>query len=97
MDDLERIVLSLQSKIEKLIHLHKKHEEENTQLLFEKNQYLNSIELQNKRINDLELINQELQNSARLSVGNSIAKAENKNKINELVQEIDECIALLNK
>lgn len=97
MNDLERVVLSLQSKIEKLIHLHKKQEEEYTALLFERNQQLNSIELQNNRIQELEEINKELQNSARLSVGNSAEKQENKNKINELVKEIDECIALLTK
>ena len=97
MNDLERVVASLQSKIEKLIHLHKKHEEDNTQLLFEKTQHLISLELKNKRIKELEQLNQELQNSARLSVGDSEAKTRNKNKINELVKEIDECIALLNK
>ena len=97
MNDLERVVASLQSKIEKLIHLHKKQEEDNNQLLVEKSQHLNSLELQNERIQELEQLNKELQNSARLSVGNSANKTENKNKINELVKEIDECIALLNK
>lgn len=97
MNELERVVASLQSKIEKLIHLHKKHEEENTQLLFEKSNYLHSLDTQTKRIKELENLNQELQNSARLSVGDSSAKTENKNKINNLVKEIDECIALINK
>ena len=97
MNELERVVASLQSKIEKLIHLHKKQEEDNNQLLIEKSQHLKSLELRNEQIKELELLNTELQNSARLSVGNSSNKAENKYKIDELVKEIDECIALLNK
>jgi predicted nuclease with TOPRIM domain len=97
MNDLQSVVASLQSKIEKLIHLHQKQKDENNQLLSEKNNYLSSLELQNKRIKELEENNSELQNSARLSVGDSAKSKENNNKINEIVKEIDECIALLNK
>ena len=97
MNDLERVVASLQSKIEKLIHLHKKQEEDYSRLQLENTKQINSLELQNERISELEQLNKELQNSARLSVGNSSNKMENKNKINELVKEIDECIALLTK
>ena len=61
MNELERVVASLQSKIEKLIHLHKKYEEENTLLLFEKNQLLTNSELQNKHIKELEIKQQQEQ------------------------------------
>jgi hypothetical protein len=97
MNDLQRVVASLQSKIEKLIHLHKKYEEENTQLLFEKGQLLSGIELKNKHIKELEEQIKIVQSSARLSVEQSSGQEENKLKINELVKEIEECIAMLNK
>ncbi len=97
MNELERVVASLQSKIEKLIHLHKKYEEENTLLLFEKNQLLTNSELQNKHIKELEQLTNELQSAAGLSTALSAGNAENKNRINELVKEIDECIALITK
>ncbi len=97
MNELERVVASLQSKIEKLIHLHKKYEEENTLLLFEKNQLLTNSELQNKHIKELEQLTNELQSAAGLSTALSASNAENKNRIHELVKEIDECIALITK
>lgn len=97
MNELERVVASLQSKIEKLIHLHKKYEEENTLLLFEKNQLLTNSELQNKHIKELEQLTNELQSAAGLSTALSASNTENKNRINELVKEIDECIALITK
>ncbi len=97
MNDLQSVVASLQAKIEKLIHLHQKQEAENSRLLSEKNNLISSLELQNKQIKELEYNNLELKNSARLSVGDSSEKEENKNRINEIVKEIDECIALLNK
>ena len=97
MNELERVVASLQSNIEKLIHLHKRYEEENTLLLFEKNQLLTNSELQNKHIKELEQLTNELQSAAGLSTALSASNAENKNRINELVKEIDECIALITK
>ncbi len=97
MNDLQIVVLSLQSKIEKLIHLHKKHEEENTRLLFEQNQQLISLELQKKRIIELEQQLQEIENTARLSAEGALERSEHKKKINELVKEIEECIGLVNK
>lgn len=97
MNDLQRVVASLQSKIEKLIHLHKKYEEENTQLLFEKGQLLSSIELKNKHIEEIEEQLKELQSSTRLSVERFSSQEENKQKINEIVKEIEECIAMLNE
>ena len=97
MTDLDLVITSLQSKIEKLILLHKTHEEENTKLLFEKNKDINTIEWQDRRIKELEKLNFEIQDSARLSVERSSDSSENKEKINKLVTEIDECLALLNK
>jgi cysteinyl-tRNA synthetase len=97
MNQLREVISSLQSKIEKLVHLQKKYEEENIQLLFENNQHLNKIELQTIRIKELEQNNNELKNAASLSAASSPKNEDSKNKINELVKEIDECIALLTK
>lgn len=97
MSDLELVVISLQSKIEKLIHLHKKHEEENTRLLFEKNQQQISLELQQKRIKDLEQQLQATENTARLSAAEKLNYSAQKEKIDKIVKEIEECIGLINK
>jgi len=97
MNQLKEVISSLQSKIEKLVHLHKKYEEENVRLLFENNQHINIIELQTIRIKELEKNNNELKNAVSLSAASSQKNEDNKNKINEMVKEIDECIEMLRK
>ena len=80
--DISLVVSSLQSKVEKLILQHRKATEEKKQ-----KQKENFSELEEK--------------NKVLKLANNISGAEGKNtevklKINELVREIDKCIALVN-
>jgi regulator of replication initiation timing len=95
MSDLTLNIADLKAKVEKLVTLHKAFKEENEKLTLEVSDFKKTIENQTIKIQQLENENKEL----------SIKKDEEKNdivtntkeKINELVQEIDDCIALLNK
>lgn len=98
MADLDMIVTSLQSKIEKLVHLHKKVEDENIKLVLENQDLLKLVEEQERQLKELDEKNRTLTIASALSDIKSIGNAtESKLKINELVREIDKCIALLNK
>ena len=86
----------LQQKVEKLVERYRASETTNLSL----NQQLSSLQLQleeNKnRISDLKEKNKILKLSASLQAKGEDTKA-TKQQINELVREVDKCIALLNK
>ncbi len=93
--DLGRLMLSLQSKIEKLVHLHRKSEDENKRLRDSEKELLNRILLLEKEVSEQRRINLALKTGKTLE--NEEGSKEIKTKINELVREIDKCIGLLNK
>lgn len=93
--DISLIVSSLQSKVEKLVLLHRKAEEEATQLK-EDNEFLRkSLQKQKGDFSELEERNKVLKLAKSLSSAGG-KNTEVKLKINELVREIDKCIALVN-
>lgn len=98
MPDLEMVVTSLQSKIEKLVHLHKKLEDDNIKLVIENQQLEQEVERQAGLVKIVEDENKSLLlASVNKRFKNTGSATENKERINELVKEIDKCIALLNK
>ncbi len=82
MKDLNLIAKGLYAKIEKLVHLQDRLEKENGNLLAEKQDMLNQIV--------------HLKLALTLNK-NTEHRTDIKLKINELVREIDKCIALLNR
>lgn len=96
MSNIALTVKHLQSKVEKLVHLHKKLETEHV-VLKEKHYEVNKkLSEQKNIINQLEEKNKILKLSKKLSETNEGA-SDARSKINELVREIDKCIALLNE
>ena len=96
MSDLSEISSSLRLKFEKLIHLQKKLEGENVKLITEKNILLENIQQLKTTINNLEEKNKIVKLAKSLSETNENS-LNTKLKINELVRDIDKCIALLNR
>lgn len=96
MSNYSSIITSLNSKIEKLILLHRNLEEEKMRLNAEKQDLLkiiqelkiknNYLEEQNKAIRMAKDIKEDGESSLDLKL-----------KINEMVREIDKCLALLNR
>ena len=98
MENITSNLETISGKIEKLIHLHNSLKEQNQSLLIEKQELLKKINFQDKEINQLN------ENFKVLKITKVLAgtapdeiNADAKSKINELVREIDKCIALLNK
>ena len=85
----------LRAKIEKLVHLHKVLADDNANLSNERQVLLKTIEEQKQVISKLEEQNR-LARIARQMPGEN-GNLDLKLKINELVREIDKCIALLNR
>lgn len=95
MSELALNMTDLKAKIEKLVTLHKEFKQENENLKAEILNQKKLIDTQNQRIEQLEKENKTLQNKTNEEKNNIVVKTNE--KINELVQEIDDCIALLNK
>lgn len=96
MKDLTLISDSLHSKIEKLVHLHSKLKEDNKKILAEKQLLVKKISEREEALKKLE------EDSIKVKLALTLNKSTEqttdiKLKINELVREIDKCIALLNK
>jgi hypothetical protein len=98
MNELHEIVANLESKAQKLIHLHTKAVEENEKLRLT-NTALESKLLQKEvEFKELEEKQQALKLAKSLLENNETEKTTDiKLKINELVREIDKSIALLNR
>jgi septation ring formation regulator EzrA len=92
----DAIVKELKGKINRLIELHLKVKNENTLLNVE----VSSVK---ERVRELTLQNEELLKKhenlkfAKSLVGVDEDSRNAKNKINKIVREIDQCIAMLNK
>ena len=95
MSDQGTLVTGIEYKIRTLTGLLERLNKENTQLQIQQSEMNAMIEKQKSRIQQLEEKNVQLQ--LHLSMG-KVGEAESvKQKINELVREVDRCIALLNK
>jgi predicted nuclease with TOPRIM domain len=93
MNDLTLNITDLKAKIEKIVKLHQELKKENELLAAEKENLLKTIEEQKNTIVALETSNKEIQDSKNEEQNKIVI--DTKEKINELVQEIDDCIALL--
>lgn len=93
MNDLTSPITDLKQKIEKLVTLHGQLKSENDRLTAENTTIKKQIEEQKQEIEKLKNINDQLQNSKNEEQTQLIVNT--KTQINELVQEIDNCIALL--
>jgi hypothetical protein len=93
MSDLTLNISNLKAKVEKLVILHKQLKKENERLVAEMETSAKTIKEQKNTIEALQKNNKELlQNKQE---GQNKIITDTKLKINELVQEIDQCIALL--
>ena len=95
MSDLALNITDLKTKIEKLVTLHKVFKAENEKLTLEVATLKNELENQMVKIQTLEKENKDL--LLKKDEEKETIVSNTKEKINELVQEIDDCIALLNK
>ncbi|MBA3972360.1 MAG: hypothetical protein H0X46_09515 [Bacteroidetes bacterium] len=93
MNDLTLNIGDLKAKIEKIVTLHQELKKENEQLVADKLELQNTVSEQKVTIENLQKSNIEIEQS-KSEEQNKIV-TDTKDKINELVQEIDNCIALL--
>jgi hypothetical protein len=93
MNDLAPTITDLKGKIEKLVKLHQQLKQENDTLNAEKQTLLKTVEEQKITIEALQKSKHELEQ--KNSEEQNTIITDTKLKINELVQEIDDCIALL--
>lgn len=92
--DIVLVVNSLQSKVEKLIQFHNRLKEDYSKLSLENEALIRKIEDQKNKLNKLEDSNKVIKLAKVLSADEA-KSVEIKNKINELVREIDKSIAQL--
>lgn len=95
MNDLAPTMIDLKGKIEKLVQLHQQLKQDNDKLSAENAGLLKTVEEQKAEIESLKKSNESLLQNKETEQNTLIT--DTKLKINELVQEIDSCIALLNK
>ncbi len=93
--NLSLTIASLHSKVEKLIILNKKCVEDLKKLKEENEELKAEMKSLSKKSTELEEKNKVL-GLAKILTDNEIGRNELKLKINELVREIDKCIALTN-
>jgi len=94
MDDLTLSITDLKAKVEKLVNLHQQLKKDNERLTLDNIKLLNVIDEQKLQIEAVEKRNLELTVNTKEEQQQVIT--ETKEKINELVQEIENFIALLN-
>ena len=93
MNELTLPITDLKTKVEKLVTSHQQLKKDNDQLVSEKQVLEKMIEEQQETITGLLNKNQELVQNKEVEQNKIVS--DTKLKINELVQEIDNCIALL--
>jgi polyribonucleotide nucleotidyltransferase len=95
MSEISYIISELENKLKKLVDLHLNLKEKNKRLINENEELKKNIEDKNNTIinlkdkNNIEIIANQL--------GKNTKNKETRSKINELVRDIENCIALLNK
>jgi hypothetical protein len=98
MNELHEIVSNLESKAQKLIHLHTKAIEENEKLRHSNTEILEKLNQKELEFKELEEKHQAVKLAKSLLENAETEKTTDiKLKINELVREIDKSIALLNR
>ena len=95
MNESDKLIEDIEYKVNKLIELKLKSENENSKLLNDISELKKIINKQKLDINKLEENNKVLKIAKSIDTGGESVNA--KQKINELVREVDKCIALLNK
>ncbi len=95
MSNLSSVITSLNSKIEKIVFLHKSVSEENMRLNADKQELIRKNNEQREKIQQLE------EQIKVIKMAKSIREigedpVEVKLKINEMIREIDRCLLLLN-
>jgi predicted nuclease with TOPRIM domain len=93
MNELTLPITDLKTKIEKLVSLHQQIKKDKEQLYSENEALQKTIDKQTITIESLQKNNQELTQNKNEEQNKIVT--DTKVKINELVQEIDNCIALL--
>jgi chromosome segregation ATPase len=93
MNDLAPTITDLKGKIEKLVKLHQQLKQENDSLVARNAELMKTVEGQKVEIEALKKVGEELAQKKEDEQNTIIT--DTKLKINELVQEIDDCIALL--
>ncbi|MCW3102256.1 MAG: hypothetical protein JWO09_696 [Bacteroidetes bacterium] len=93
MNELAPTITDLKGKIEKLVKLHQQLKQENDSLNADKLSLQKTVEEQRAAIEALQKSKMELEQ--KKSEEQNTIITDTKLKINELVQEIDDCIALL--
>lgn len=98
MENISSYIDGINTKIEKLVHLHRSLSEQVNNLTAEKQELVQKINSKDQEINQLNE-NFKILTITKTLAGASLDKenADAKSKINELVREIDRSIALLNK
>jgi len=86
----------IQSKVKRIMDLHNKVKDDNYKLKVEKEQLLKSLEEGRAAITNLEEQNKRIK-LARSLADTGETSLDVKLRINEMVREIDKCIAFLNK
>ena len=95
MSDLNVLVSGIEYKVRKLTGMLERSETERNKLLNEQSELRDLVEEQRKQIQQLEEKVIKIQMTQALTRKNDVASA--KLRINELVREVDRCLALLNK
>ncbi len=96
MKDLSQVTASLESKIEKLVHLHRKTVDDGLKLSADNKILTQQVEKLKTQLKDTEEKNKILKLAKTLKETNENT-TDVKNKISELVREMDKCMALMNK
>ncbi|NBC83589.1 MAG: hypothetical protein GVY19_09425 [Bacteroidetes bacterium] len=92
----QEILQRLKSQLQDLITLYEQSEIENMQLFEENKRLKEELQKSNERVGNLESSNENLK-LARGFALNQDESEDAKQKVNQMVREIDKCIALLNK
>ena len=96
MSNISQIIESLYVKVEKLIYSHQNLQEKNILLSTQKEELLSKVEEQKNKIEELTQTNTQLKLIKSLKESESNT-SDVKLKINEMVREVDTCIAILNR
>ena len=93
MIELTISITDLKTKIEKLVDLHQQLKKDKEQLQSDNKKLKKTVEEQKNTIQELEISNRDLIKTKKEEQNRLVS--DTKLKINELVQEIDDCITLL--
>jgi predicted nuclease with TOPRIM domain len=95
MSDLNVMVSGIEFKVRKLTEMLELRETESAKWLNERSQLQKKIEEQRMQIQQLEERNNKLHMAHALTSKDDVVSV--KQRINELVREVDRCLAMLNK